>query len=144
VFLRVYKDLPKLREPAALRGFVFSIVLHVARSELRRRRVRRLFRRSRAAEADPRAGMSPGAPPAILRLHRVLDQIDDGLRIAFVLRYVEDLNVIEVAAALGWSLATTKRRLAKARAQVWKLAEGDPLLAPYVAGGRGRDDDDGP
>ncbi len=39
-FLRIFKRLDELREPAALRGFVVSVTLGVARNEVRRRRIR--------------------------------------------------------------------------------------------------------
>jgi DNA-directed RNA polymerase specialized sigma24 family protein len=41
VFLRLFRDLASLREPSALRSFLIGIALHVATSELRRRRARR-------------------------------------------------------------------------------------------------------
>ena len=41
-FLRVFKRLNELREPAALPGFIIGITLGVARNEARRRRIRAL------------------------------------------------------------------------------------------------------
>ena len=40
-FIGLYRTLPGLRDPEALRSFVVGTALRVARSELRRRRVRR-------------------------------------------------------------------------------------------------------
>src|SRR5580700_1871857 len=40
-FLRLFRDLRSLRDPASLRSFLIGITLHVAKSELRRRRARR-------------------------------------------------------------------------------------------------------
>ena len=40
VFLRLFQVLPDLRDPAALRSFIIGIALHVAGTELRRRRGR--------------------------------------------------------------------------------------------------------
>src|SRR3954470_16948573 len=41
VFIRFYRSRKSLRDPSALRSFLYGITLHVAASELRRRRVRR-------------------------------------------------------------------------------------------------------
>src|SRR5262245_14128046 len=41
VFLRLFRDLDSLRKPKALRSFIIGITLHVATSELRKRRARR-------------------------------------------------------------------------------------------------------
>jgi RNA polymerase sigma-70 factor (ECF subfamily) len=49
-----------------------------------------------------------------------------------VLRFVEGLELSDLSAVLGCSLATTKRRVADAARRVCLLAGGDPLLAPYV------------
>src|SRR5579864_4080349 len=40
-FLRLFRDLGSLRDPSALRSYLIGITLHVAKSELRRRRARR-------------------------------------------------------------------------------------------------------
>jgi hypothetical protein len=63
----------------------------------------------------------------------------------FTLRRIEGLELNEVAAALGMSLATTKRHLAKVTARVHALAMRDPLLSEYLDGAApsfGEEDDD--
>jgi RNA polymerase sigma-70 factor (ECF subfamily) len=62
----------------------------------------------------------------------VLDRISDERRTVFVLRYVEGLELGELAAVLDCSLATAKRRVADAARRVSLLAASDPLLAPYL------------
>src|SRR5262245_34542217 len=44
VFLRFFRQLPTLRDPAAVRSFLIGITIRVVGTELRRRRVRRWLR----------------------------------------------------------------------------------------------------
>ena len=135
-FLRLFRDLDSLRDPSALRSFLIGITLHVAKSELRRRRARRwllLSDDSVIAEPDALAGDELHEPrAAIVRLYRMLDGISDARRTVFVLRYVEGLELAELSAVLDCSLATTKRRVADVARRVCLLAASDPLLAPYL------------
>jgi RNA polymerase sigma-70 factor (ECF subfamily) len=137
-FLRLFRDLGSLRDPAALRCYLISITLHVAKSELRRRRARRWLLLSDdgvIAEPDALAADEWHEPrAAVLRLYKMLDRISDERRTVFVLRYVEGLELAELSAVLDCSLATTKRRVADAARRVCFLAAADPLLAPYLEG----------
>jgi RNA polymerase sigma-70 factor (ECF subfamily) len=49
---------------------------------------------------------------------------------------MEGLGLLEVAAASGMSLATTKRRLARVWAKVILLVERDPVLSTYISPNR--------
>jgi RNA polymerase sigma-70 factor (ECF subfamily) len=79
------------------------------------------------------AGADAEAREALGRLYTLLDRLDDRSRMLFVLRYVEGLELTDVAAALGMSLATLKRNLAKVSARVHAMAAGDPVLVTYLA-----------
>jgi RNA polymerase sigma-70 factor (ECF subfamily) len=134
VFLRFFSQIGGLRDPAALRPFLIGITLHVAGSALRRRRVRRWLRLTDDGLLPDHAapGDDPEARAALRRLYALLDRLDDDGRLVFVLRHLEGLELTEVAAALGTSLATAKRRLAKVTARVEAMIAGDPVLAEYV------------
>jgi RNA polymerase sigma-70 factor (ECF subfamily) len=134
-FVQFFRDVNKLREPAALRSFLIGVAAHVARSELRRRRFRRwlMLTDSGTVPDEPDAGADADAREALRRLYALLDRLDDRSRMLFVLRYVEGLELTEVAAALEVSLATLKRSLAKVSARVHAMAAGDPLLVTYLA-----------
>ncbi|MGO9837814.1 MAG: RNA polymerase sigma factor [Polyangiaceae bacterium] len=135
-FLRLFRDIGSLRNPSALRSFLIGITLHVAKSELRRRRAKRwLLLSDDGVVAEPEALAAdewhePRA--AVLRLYKVLDRLSDGCRTVFVLRYVEGLDLAELSTVLDCSLATTKRRVADAARRVCLLAASEPLLAPYM------------
>jgi RNA polymerase sigma-70 factor (ECF subfamily) len=134
VFIRLFSRIHELRDRGALRTFVLNICLGVANNELRRRRVRR-----RLGLTD--TGTLPDRPidaadfearQALARCRRLLDGLGDDDRALFVLRYVEKLELAEVAAALGWSLSKTKRRLPRVTARVTRLMQRDPALAEYA------------
>ena len=137
-FLRLFRDLGSLRDPATLRSYLIGIALHVAKSELRRRRAKRwlLFSSDRAIEEPDALPADDWHEPraAVLRLYKMLDRISDERRMVFVLRYIEGLELAELSAVLDCSLATTKRRVADAARRVCTLAAADPLLAPYLVG----------
>ena len=136
VFLRLFRDFASLREPSALRSFVIGITIHVATSELRKRKARRwLLLSDDGAVPEPEnrtLAESIEQRQALAALYRVLDRIDTGRRTVFVLRHVEGLELAELSTVLGCSLATTKRRVADAAKRVSLLASRDPYLAAYV------------
>jgi RNA polymerase sigma-70 factor (ECF subfamily) len=101
------------------------------RHRLRRLRLTRLLGLDRGAEdatleALAAPGMHPEACGELALLDRVLKRLPADRRIAWMLRNVEGLELTEVAAVCGCSLATIKRRLAEADSVVRshvKLAE---------------------
>jgi RNA polymerase sigma-70 factor (ECF subfamily) len=137
VFLSLFRKLPTLREPKALPAFLIAITTHVLRHELRRRWVRRCMTLGAKADIgpDPRVVYpNPEARQAVSRLYGILDKLGSEERLAFVLRFIEGMELTEVATALGLSLATAKRRLVRARARFDRHVAGDPGLAPYLSG----------
>lgn len=134
VFLRLFKDMGRLREPSKLRSFIVGITMRVARSELRQRRARSWLRFERD-EQLPQPAQPPtdfGAAEAWARLECILARLDARSREVFVLRHVEGLSLNEVADALGCSIATVKRRDSKAKQRINAAVERDPALAEYA------------
>jgi RNA polymerase sigma-70 factor (ECF subfamily) len=134
VFLRFYRNRAHLRNPAALRSFLFGITLRVAASELRSRRIRGWLRLTSDGVLDDRAAphVDADAREAVKRLYAILDRLDTESRLAFVLHQVEGMELLDVASSLGVSLATVKRRLARVSARVWAMAQGDRMLIEYL------------
>jgi RNA polymerase sigma-70 factor (ECF subfamily) len=135
VFLRFYRNLSLLRNPGALRSFIFAISLRVTISELRSRRVRRWLRLTDNGSQPTGARSVPPADfearEAVSGLYAILDRLDAKDRMAFVLYHIEGLELTEVAEALGVSLATVKRRLARIACRVFAMAESDQRLVQY-------------
>ena len=134
-FMCFFGSVKSLRDPDALRSFLIGVIVRVARNELRRRRVRSWLRMSDSADMPDGAvaGLDEEASEALHRLYAILDQLGAEARLAFVLRHVEGLALDEVAVGLGVSLATAKRRLAKARAVVMARVASAPVLCAYGA-----------
>jgi RNA polymerase sigma-70 factor, ECF subfamily len=65
-------------------------------------------------------------------VYRVLDALDTDQRIAFALRFVAGMELTEVAASCGVSLATIKRRLSRAQINFAALAKREPALAEWL------------
>lgn len=134
VFLRVLSQLASAPETPQLRPVVMSATARVLSSELRRHRVRRLFRlRSRWHASEALLGPSDATTrSALASLYRILDQLDADARLAFALKHFEGLPISELASATDASIATAKRRLARANARVQSALRKDGALSAYA------------
>jgi RNA polymerase sigma-70 factor (ECF subfamily) len=134
IFLRFFARIDELRDPGALRGFLMGICLGVAQNELRRLRVRRWIRLTAVGELPevPGPGVDPEAREAAWRFYRLLEQIGVEDRTLFIARYVEKMEIGELASALGMPLSTAKRRLARATRRIGAKMSRDAALARYV------------
>jgi RNA polymerase sigma-70 factor, ECF subfamily len=137
VFINLYRSLSDLRDCKSLRSFIIGITLHIAGTELRRRRARawlRLTPTGSLSDYDVPACDDPEARRALSRLYGILDQLGTRARLAFVLRYIQGMELTEVAEALRISLATAKRQLARASSRVFTLVKTDAALSEYLDG----------
>lgn len=134
VFLRVLRQLGSLTASAQLKPFVVSITARVLNAELKRYRVRRLLRLPKPWRGPERAeaGPSSAAQTALSALYRILDDLDADARLAFTLRYFEGLQVSELALATDTSLASARRRLARATARVEAAVSRDAAFGAYT------------
>jgi RNA polymerase sigma-70 factor, ECF subfamily len=134
VFLVFFRNVESLRDPSALRPFLIGIALRTARTELRKRRVRRWLHLSPDGDLPevPTGGGEHRARAALRRLYAVLDTLSDRERLAFVLRHAEGYELTETASLLGVSLATVKRVLSRAEARVEAAARDDDLLQEWT------------
>lgn len=141
VFLRVFAAIGKLRDPSALRSFIYSAALRMLRWHLRSKRIRRLLTLSDSGQLPDRASAATDSEGRELlrRFYRLLDTLSANDRTAFVLRHIEGLSLQEIVIATGASLATVKRRVRRASNEVGTLAKADPELVHYFV--RGAADD---
>jgi len=117
VFLRAHKGLAQLRDPQAVRGWLATVTVRVARRKLRWRKIGRVLGLTESGDYDQLAaeGASAEDRAVLARLYAVLDQMPVEHRIAWALRHVEGQKLEEVAELTGCSLATAKRRIAAAQ-----------------------------
>jgi RNA polymerase sigma-70 factor (ECF subfamily) len=139
VFLRVFSRIDEVRDPAALRGFIAGICLGVVRNMSRRARIRAILRlSSSASEEEPEPeiavpGIEDEARQVLRHLWRLLDTASTEDRSLFVARYVEKMEMTDIALAHDFSIATAKRRVARMTARVAAKMRRDPVLADYAA-----------
>jgi RNA polymerase sigma-70 factor, ECF subfamily len=138
VFARVFVRLPSLRDPSALRPFVLSVAGNVLKWELRRRWVSRTVRLSASGELPDVEGMSADteARQALRRCYRIFDTFRTHERMAFVLRYLEEMTIEEVASTLETSVSSAKRWVNRADAKLSARMAHDPDLRSFFAGVR--------
>jgi RNA polymerase sigma-70 factor (ECF subfamily) len=132
VFLVLFRRAHTIREPQAVRAFVIAITAHTIRYELRRKAAVRWLRIGEPAIARA-ADVDLDAREALNRLYLIVGRLSSNDRTAFVLRFMEGLDVAAVSQALGVSLATTKRRLTHAWKRVVLYAQRDAALVGYLA-----------
>jgi len=134
VFLRFFARIDELRNPLALRSFLIGICLGVTHNELRRARVRRWVQLTPSGELPESRGfeMDPAARELMGRFHALLDRLGIAERTMFVMRYVEKMDVPEIAAAHQMSLSTTKRKLTRATRRIAACMRAEPGLAELV------------
>jgi RNA polymerase sigma-70 factor, ECF subfamily len=137
VFLRAVDDLGALPESAQLEPFFVALTARVAVSELKRERLRRLFRLGAPLSTDYLADADPAVDSALAALYRILDRLHPDARLAFTLRHFEGLSAAELASATGSSIASVKRRLARASTEVRSALAESPELGAYAAGRAG-------
>jgi RNA polymerase sigma-70 factor (ECF subfamily) len=136
VFLIALESLAKLEEPRALRGWLAQIAVFRARRRIRDRKQWSILRFFGPAELPPgrAAHHDFEASEALRAAYRVLAALGADEQIAFTLRFVEGMELSEIAAACRVSLATVKRRLARAQARFLELARSEPPLADWTGG----------
>jgi RNA polymerase sigma-70 factor (ECF subfamily) len=131
-FIVGFEHLGSLREPAALRSWLARIAVNLVRRRLRRGKLLRLLGLDRAPDDATLADLAaptlrPDDHAELALVDRMLRGMRADYRIAWMLRRVEGLPLAEVATLCGCSLATAKRRVAAADAEVARhvsLGEG--------------------
>jgi RNA polymerase sigma-70 factor (sigma-E family) len=119
---KTYVTWRRIRERDAAHGYARSVLLNEARSMFRRSS----WRREVATTDLPESGHEPdlAARPAVLTALRSLPPRQ---RAVVVLRYYEDLDVAQTAAALGCSAGTVKSQTSEALSKLRRLL-GDAVL----------------
>jgi RNA polymerase sigma-70 factor, ECF subfamily len=134
-FVTVLDRCHTLRDPSALRSFVVSVAMRLARNELRKRAIRRFVGLDGINEQTTAQAYDPVTAERFRHLYRALDRLESNGRIAYVLRHVEGYELAEVATACGCSLSTVKRWLARAEQKLQETARRDPVLSLMLADG---------
>jgi len=135
VFIYALHSIDKLREPAALKGWLLGIGVGKVRSHLRRRfRLRWLSFLPHDELPEPPVPLNDPQAELARDVSSVLEQLSPDERIALVVHRLEGLPLHEAAKACAMSLSTFKRRLAKGEAKFIARAARHPGLARWLGG----------
>ncbi|MEZ4223791.1 MAG: sigma-70 family RNA polymerase sigma factor [Polyangiaceae bacterium] len=133
-FIRALDRVDTLREAKALRSWLTSIAVFVARETIRARRRRRWLTLLPTEELPEVASSQDDVEgrAALRAFYAVLRQLKDDRQLYFALRYVEGMELGEVALACDVSLSTAKRRLQQAEAEFLRRAGKQAALAEWL------------
>ncbi|MGC4065153.1 MAG: RNA polymerase sigma factor [Polyangiaceae bacterium] len=132
-FIRALNGVIQVREPHALRVWLRRVATSVAFDHLRQlQRIRWSFLVDCAAIDERADAVTPEDHAVFCDIHRVLDKMPHRERVAFYLRYVDEMELKEIASACNVSIATVKRRLARANLRFRTLAQHQPDLADWM------------
>jgi RNA polymerase sigma-70 factor, ECF subfamily len=132
-FVRTFRSASQVKDGLALRGWVLRVAESVALDQLRRRM--RMCARGEASTDTldvPVDDASLELRVAVRDTYRVLDRLPQQERFVFAMRYIDGMDLAQLADVEGVSLATIKRRLSRAEARFRTLARRQPGLAEWV------------
>jgi RNA polymerase sigma-70 factor (ECF subfamily) len=134
VFLALFKSAPALRDPLALRAFVFTITARMLNRKLKRRRTGLQLALASQGQMENLVGTTADstAKHAVAGLRKLMGRLRAREREAFVLHFVGGLDATDVAQRLGVSTPTARRSLSRACRYVRLWASRDPFLFDYV------------
>jgi RNA polymerase sigma-70 factor, ECF subfamily len=135
-FLRAYQARGRFRQDCSMQTWLMQIAINLVRDQTRSRRFQFWRRANRSARLVDAAGMvvadrgrSPEAQ-ALLRervaaIWSAADRLPEKQRTVFLLRFVEDMDLLEIAVATGTKEGTVKTHLFRAlRAVRQQIGEG--------------------
>jgi RNA polymerase sigma-70 factor (ECF subfamily) len=124
VFVRAFERFDELHDPPALPRWLGAIAVFVAREAIRRKRRRQwlVFLPSEATPEIEVPAASLEARAALRAFYEVVDTLDADKRIAFTLRFVDGMDLAEIAEVCDVSLATIKRRIKSAELDFYARA----------------------
>jgi RNA polymerase sigma-70 factor (ECF subfamily) len=125
VWARVFRTIGGLREPAALRTWVYRMARGLALNRVRSESTRRSREQAAVETAEVGDdGESPFDAEDIASLHAALDELDEKHREVLVLLFLEDLSIGEIAEIVAVPAGTVKSRIHYAKRAVRQHLKG--------------------
>jgi RNA polymerase sigma-70 factor (ECF subfamily) len=134
VFVTAINTIDRVVGPESLRPWVTSIAVFTARDAIRRRNRRRflLLTPSEDLPETEAPVPTPELDEALRTTYRVLSKMPADERIAFALRFIDGMELVEVAGACRVSLATIKRRVQRSRQRFVSIASQYDALSEWL------------
>ena len=130
VFVRAYRSISRIREPHKFRSWLFRIAINRVNDYLRKKRVRSIFKSSdegtEVQPVDTDFQDTPEALDQVLKedfwrhIERIAAKLSKMEREVFMLRFMDNLNINEIARILKKSESTVKTHLYRALAKFKK------------------------
>jgi len=134
-FIEIFRALPSFRGESTLSRWCQTITTRVAYLAISRRKpatVELGLVEDIVADPSPDAARVARARDAARRLYAALDRLDAKKRIAFALAVIDGLPLREVAKLTESTTFATKTRVWRARREIDKRAQNDPVLRDYL------------
>lgn len=123
VWIKAFRGIGKLKDPGALRSWLYSITHGIAVDRIRRNSSRE---RAESVELeDFQEAEEPSfAAEDAAAIHQALGEIDLKHREVLVLHFLEDLSIAEIAEVVGCSEGTVKSRMHYAKRAMREILSG--------------------
>lgn len=123
VWIRVLRDIRKLKDPDSLRSWLYTITHGIAVD-----RIRRNTSRGRAEQVELE-GFQESEEPSFpeedaAAVHQALSQLSTRHREVLVLYFLEDLSITDIAEIVGCSEGTVKSRMHYAKRAMKEILSG--------------------
>ncbi|MBN2803051.1 MAG: sigma-70 family RNA polymerase sigma factor [Deltaproteobacteria bacterium] len=132
VFFQSLKSIDKLKDPYCLKAWITQIAVFTGRRCIRKRKRTNWLKFVpfyELPEMDRLYGASEIPDKSVRDVRDVISKLSPDDQIVFTLRYMEQMEIAQIADACGYSLRTAKRRLASCEVRFKKIAKDYPLIA---------------
>ena len=123
VWIKAFRGIGKLKDPGALRSWLYSITHGIAVDRIRRNSSRERAEQVELEDFQEADEPSFAAEDAAM-IHQALSELGLKHREVLVLHFLDDLSVAEVAKVVGCSEGTVKSRMHYAKLAMKKLLIG--------------------
>lgn len=135
IFVRALEGIESVEDPSRLKSWLTGITVYTAREWIRRRTRRRWLRFVEELPDSPMPVASEEINEATRCTYDVLSSMSADDRVFFSLRFIEGMELSEVALACDVSVSTAKRRLKDAEKHFIARAKRHEALLPWLEGG---------
>ena len=130
VFVRAFRNISRIREPLKFRSWLFRVAINRVNDYLRKKKVRSIFKSSdEGPDVQPVTTEFQDPPEALEQVlkadfwrhvERIARKLSKMEREVFMLRFLDNLNISEIAQILKKSESTVKTHLYRALAKFKK------------------------
>ena len=123
VWIKAFRGIRKLKDPGALRSWLYSITHGIAVDRIRKDYSREQAEKVRYGDFEEAEEPSFAAEDAA-QVHAALNQLGIHHREVLIPHFLEDLSLAEIAKVVGCSEGTVKSRIHYAKRQMKQILEG--------------------